>query len=103
MDLISERSYGDLVSWSAWNGEGGPVVGMAVTNGTGVSLINGSMAAGQASAVEPVLQAQDGSFVGTVWAGEDGDTRYMVGFERRGVCAGACPMSSRSWPPRMGE
>ncbi len=82
--MISNGATGILLSWSAWNGEGPPEVGMAVTNGTGVSLINGSMAAGQASAVEPVLQAQDGSFVGTVWAGEDGDTRYMVAFDAAG-------------------
>ena len=82
--LITNGDTGALLSWSAWNGDGGPVVGMAVTNGTSVSLINGSMAAGQASAVEPVLQAQDGSFVGTVWAGEDGDTRYMVAFDAAG-------------------
>ena len=82
--MISNGATGILLSWSAWNGEGPPEVGMAVTNGTGVSLINGSLAAGQGSAVEPVLQAQDGSFVGTVWAGEDGDTRYMVAFDAAG-------------------
>ncbi len=89
--LITNGDTGALLSWSAWNGDGGPVVGMAVTNGTGVSLINGSMAAGQASAVEPVLQAQDGSFVGTVWAGEDGDTRYMVAFDAAGSVRWSVP------------
>ena len=89
--LITNGDTGALLSWSAWNGDGGPVVGMAVTNGTGVSRINGSMAAGQASAVEPVLQAQDGSFVGTVWAGEDGDTRYMVAFDAAGSMRWSVP------------
>ncbi len=89
--LITNGDTGALLSWSAWNGDGGPVVGMAVTNGTSVSLINGSMAAGQASAVEPVLQAQDGSFVGTVWAGEDGDTRYMVAFDAAGSMRWSVP------------
>ena len=81
--LITNGDTGALLSWSAWNGDGGPVVGMAVTNGTGVSRINGSMAAGQASAVEPVLQAQDGSFVGTVRAGERTPSTWW-GSTRRG-------------------
>jgi hypothetical protein len=45
----------------------GPVTyGMAVTTGTSVSLVNAPQVPGQTDVVAPVLQAQDGSFVGTV-------------------------------------
>jgi hypothetical protein len=57
--------------------------GMAITTGTSVSLVNAPGLPGQADATIPVLQAQDGSFVGTAWAGEDW-TPYMVAFDAAG-------------------
>ena len=56
---------------------------LATTNGTSVNLVAvGSMIAGQQGAVEPMLQAQDGSFVGSVFD-EQGNS-YMVAFDAGG-------------------
>jgi hypothetical protein len=54
---------------------------MAITNGTSVSVVRGPGLPDDGAGVEPVLQAQDGSFVGTWW-GPDGN--YMVAFDAGG-------------------
>jgi hypothetical protein len=59
-------------------------IGMATTTGGAVSLMSAPRIPGQEWAVEPVLQAQDGSFVGSVWAGENGNTPNMVAFDATG-------------------
>jgi hypothetical protein len=56
---------------------------MAVTTGASASPINGPGAPGQTTSIAPALQAQDGSFVGTVWVGDWDDT-YMVAFDASG-------------------
>ncbi len=55
---------------------------MALTTGTSVSLINGSVLPGQWSNIAPALQLQDGSFVGTVYT-TDG-LSLMVAFDQTG-------------------
>jgi hypothetical protein len=71
----------------------GPVTyGMAVTTGTSVSLVSAPQVPGQdeygdVPAVIPVLQAQDGSFVGEYVAGYDANYNYvynMVSFDAAG-------------------
>jgi hypothetical protein len=60
---------------------------MAITNGTSVSIISAPQLPGQTDAVIPVLQAQDGSFVGEygVWQDSTDDYMYtMVAFDATG-------------------
>jgi hypothetical protein len=82
-NMITNGDTGALLSWSAWNWET-PLLGMAVTNGTSVNVVSAPQLPGQIDAVVPALQAQDGSFVGTAWAGENGDVPYMVAFDATG-------------------
>ena len=60
-----------------------PTYGMAVTTGASASLVGAPQVPGQASAVVPVLQAQDGSFVGYVADGNTGNND-MVAFDAAG-------------------
>ena len=57
--MITNADQGILLTWSAGWG------GMALTAGTGVSLVNPP--AGPGGGVVPILQAQDGSFVGSYY------------------------------------
>ncbi len=58
---------------------------MAITTGTSVSLMSAPTIAGQNGAIIPVLQAQDGSFVGTAQVGDpENPTPYMVAFDQSG-------------------
>ena len=68
--MITNADTGIVLTWSAVTGPQ-----MAVTTGTSVSVVNGPMTPGQ-QAVTPVLQLQDGSFVGSA-----GD---MVAFDATG-------------------
>ena len=90
VNMITNADTGILLSWSAWNGYN-PVLGMAITNGTGVNLINASLVPDQSDMVVPVLQAQDGPFVGTVWAGSDDPILYMVAFDQTGSLRWSVP------------
>jgi hypothetical protein len=55
---------------------------MATTTGTSVSIVQATPFPGQASPYNPMLQAQDGSFVGTVF--DDQPKQYMVAFDASG-------------------
>jgi hypothetical protein len=61
---------------------------MAVTTGTGASLTSAPVvfsSDGEVDAVQPVLQAQDGSFIGTVQIGWDnGPLNAMADFDQSG-------------------
>jgi hypothetical protein len=57
--MITNADQGILLTWSAGWG------GMALTAGTGVSLVNPPT--GPGGGVVPILQAQDGSFVGSYY------------------------------------
>jgi hypothetical protein len=87
VDMITNADQGVLISWEApvfspsslsttWDRN------MAITTGTSFSIINGSVIPGQQSDLVPVLQAQDGSFVGI--ARPSGWTPYMVAFDASG-------------------
>ncbi len=60
-----------------------PEYGVATVTGSSVSLASGPTVPGQNSNVVPVLQAQDGSFVGTAQV-EGDETPYMVAFDATG-------------------
>jgi hypothetical protein len=70
--LITNRDTGTLLTWIPWD-DASP--SMAVTTGTSVSL------ATQPAPGVPVLQAQDGSFVGVA---DPGNGKYMVAFDQSG-------------------
>ena len=88
LSMISNADTGVLVAWSAgWIGENysvRPQFGMAITAGTSVTNLNAPQVPGQCmNALAPVLQAQDGSFVGTVQAGPSCENQ-MVAFDASG-------------------
>ena len=67
---------------------------MAITTGTGVSLLGAPGISNQAAPISGILQAQDGSFVGAVGIGpEPGDvTQYdMVAFDQGGSLLWSVP------------
>jgi hypothetical protein len=57
--------------------------GMAITEGASVTQVTSPSIPDQATVIVPVLQAQDGTFVGTVQTGED-FTSYMIAFNASG-------------------
>lgn len=59
-----------------------PEFGMAIVTGTSASLMSGPVVADQGMAVVPMLQAEDGSFVGAVWM--DSAQYNMVDFDSSG-------------------
>jgi len=63
---------------------------IAITTGEGASLGSGPSIPDQYGDVEPVLQAQDGSFVGTAWVGDD-VIPYMVAFDQTGIVRWSVP------------
>ena len=68
--MITNADQGILLTWSAGWG------GMALTAGTGVSLVNPPT--GPGGGVVPILQAQDGSFVGSYY-------NDMIAFDASGT------------------
>ncbi|HKV39297.1 MAG TPA: hypothetical protein VJX67_08795 [Blastocatellia bacterium] len=77
--IITNADQGVLMTWQTPDG---PY--MAVTTGTSVSVMSGPSVPGQANAVVPVLQAQDGSFVGSLTDPSTGATK-MVAFDQSGI------------------
>ena len=73
--MITNADTGILLSWMDDQPH------MAILNGTGVSVVNGPEVVPR-HAVSPMLQAQDGSFVGTT--SDDNGSEYMVGFDATG-------------------
>jgi len=86
--MITNADQGVLLSWTIAIAEGGTnYVDMAVTNGSGWTLVNGQMLPDQHWAPVPVLQAQDGSYVGTASVMTDptgSPAPYMVAFDQSG-------------------
>ena len=91
--MITNADQGVLLSWEAGAsyyvfglGYGQPSGGMAITTGTGVALMNVPEVGDWP--FQPVLQAQDGSFVGTVAVGSDQNNNPlsdMVSFDQTGA------------------
>ncbi|MBZ5606807.1 MAG: hypothetical protein LAP38_01005 [Acidobacteriia bacterium] len=101
-DMITNADTGVALTWKAarpYAPEGGglpnrpapyPVeYGMAIVTGTSAAVTSGPSVAGQVTHVAPVLQAEDGSFIGTVGVAPDQDgnpTRTnMVAFDQSGA------------------
>ena len=74
--MITNATTGVLLSWP-----GGMEFHSAVTTGTSVSLLSGPSFPADYDAVQPVVQMQDGSFLGTV---TNGSQQYMVAFDAAG-------------------
>jgi len=96
-ELITNADQGIVLTWwadwapdpSRWWVLAPADIGMATINGTSVSLFNGPSLPGQAedrqSAVVPLLQAEDGTFVGNVFVVTSaGETQPMVAFDAGG-------------------
>jgi hypothetical protein len=78
--MITNADTGTLVTWLI-NG----IPGMAITTGTSVSLASPPQVPRQFDSLVPILQAQDGSFVGSVPVGDDDGSQYnMVSFDASG-------------------
>ena len=90
-EMITNADQGILLTW--WTGVGpdnGPFFNMALTTGTSVSIVNAPVVTlddGSSTSVQPVLQAQDGSFIGTAQVGWDPDNPLtnMVSFDQTGA------------------
>ena len=85
VNLITNADTGVVLTWGATGSEQDLTTGhpmMAITNGTSVSVM-GAPDIGGGNVVAPVLQAQDGSFVGTATDNTTG-TGYMVAFDASG-------------------
>lgn len=81
--MITNADTGVMAGWFCMDGSPTGALGLAVTTGTSVNLINGPQMPGQVADATPVLQAEDGSFVGTTEAGDDWDS-YMLAFDSSG-------------------
>ena len=94
LPVISNADTGALVSWSLfWIGDSyspPPIqFGMAITTGASASEMNAPSVPDQSSAVIPVLQLQDGSFVGTV--GQSNGQQNMIAFDQSGAVRWSVP------------
>jgi hypothetical protein len=87
--LITNSDTGVLVTWNGGVTDTESIYAMAVTNGSSVASVNfGATIPGQVGGVTPVLQAEDGSFVGTAWREISPELPYekvMVAFEASGA------------------
>ncbi len=82
VSITTNADQGVIVNWyTPATGVGG----MAVTAGTSFAIVSTPSVPGQATAAFNVLQAQDGSFVGSVGAGDPDNPQYnMVAFDGSG-------------------
>ena len=80
--MITEADTGILLTYGAYFSANDVRRYMAITTGASASVIGGPGLPGGAESFVPVLQAQDGSFVGTAW--DDTWTPSMVAFDASG-------------------
>jgi hypothetical protein len=90
--IITNADQGTLLAWNVAQEVGGQLFGMATVTGTSVNVISGPLVAGQTGPVGPMLQAQDGSFVGT--ATTNTGARYMIAFDASGNVRWSVPNES---------
>ena len=85
-NMITNADQGILLTWQTPNPDGsGYTSRMAtVTGGAAAMAMEPAVPSEAGSAVVPVLQAQDGSFVGTFWD-SSGDYDDMVAFDAAGI------------------
>jgi hypothetical protein len=82
VSIITNADQGVLINW--YTPQTG-VSGMAVTTGASVSMVAAPTVSGQATNIFNMLQAQDGSFVGTVGVGDPNNPQNdMVAFDASG-------------------
>jgi hypothetical protein len=96
LQMITNADTGILISWGYIPMEAHRTGGMAVVTGTSVSLINGVQTVDQWAGTHPVLQAQNGLFIGTAWA-YDSSVPDMVAFD----AAGNTRWSVRGYGPKI--
>ena len=76
--MITNADTGILITWMDWANTSAH---MAITNGASASVLNAPTGPGD-TPVQPMLQGQDGSFVGIGW--DDTWNAYMVAFDQSG-------------------
>ncbi len=93
LGLITNADTGVVLTWGlvfvAGESTYPTQYGMAITTGTSVSIVNGPILPGQPDqggtiSVIPILQAQDGSFVGSAWNLNYNQQYSMVAFDQGG-------------------
>src|SRR6185437_9560683 len=80
--MITNADQGVLLTWETETS-----YLMATVTGASVQIASAPTIPGQDDVIVPVLQAQDGSFVGSTWAccdTEGDDVPYMVAFGQNG-------------------
>jgi hypothetical protein len=98
-NVITNADSGVLLSWKSTDYQQSSTVavdtyGMAIAAGTTVNLVNAPQLPGQNGPVIPVLQAGDGSYIGTV----ESDTGGIVAFDRTGAVRWTLP---GYWQPEI--
>jgi hypothetical protein len=89
-NLVTNADTGILLSWRVTEGypsQVPPAFYLGISTGTDLNITSGGpQVGGQTEAIVPVLQAQDGSFVGTVGTGDSGYTSQhnMIAFDQSG-------------------
>jgi hypothetical protein len=92
-NMITNADQGILLTWednpaldSYGANTAGPLTfGMAISTGTSVSVVGAPSVPGQVTNLAPVVQAQDGSFVGTAGVGDPNNPQNnMVAFDASG-------------------
>ena len=92
VSMITNADQGIVLTW---DGGGNPSTGMAVTTGTSMSPVN-YPSGPNGGLVVPVLQAQDGSFIGTV---DDGQYQSnLIAFDQAGNLRWSVP---GNWGPQI--
>jgi hypothetical protein len=83
--LITKADEGVVVSWRADTGAE-RFYGLAGVTGGAVSVVNAPAVAGQETVIVPVVQGEDGGYVGSVetWNEETGSQYQMVAFDGSG-------------------
>jgi len=92
--MITNADTGTLLTWMM-GVPGSPdqlLFGTALTNGTSATVTVGQSVPGQQAELNPVLQAQDGSFIGTVWTSNGSNAvQLMVAFDSAGTARWTVP------------
>jgi hypothetical protein len=86
-NVITNLDQGVLVTWSTYTGAiccDGQTYSMTSVSGTTATQVNAPQVPGQFESVVPLLQAQDGSFVGTVGVNGDDPQYNMIAFDASG-------------------
>ena len=93
--MITNADQGILVTWNTYdNNTGKFVASMAITTGANATAIAAPQLPGQASEIIPILQAQDGSYIGTA----SGNQNSMVSFDQSGNLRWSVP---GNWQPQI--